>query len=82
MKKYIYDKSNDLWYELHGNYYIPCLVLPDTEERSFGIWGRKHLDYVKEYCPVYCTQIWFSVASCTVIWLTLIPKRKRNSLCF
>jgi hypothetical protein len=30
MEKYIYDNSNGLWYELHGDYYIPCLVLPVT----------------------------------------------------
>ena len=29
MEKYIYDKSNGLWYELQGDYYIPCLKLPD-----------------------------------------------------
>lgn len=52
MKKYIYDNSNGLWYELQGDYYIPCLVLPDTEERSIGVWGRKHLDYIKEHRPI------------------------------
>lgn len=52
MEKYIYDNSNGLWYELQGDYYIPCLVLPDTKERLIGIWGRKHLDYIKEHRPV------------------------------
>ncbi len=52
MKKFIYNNSNGLWYELHGDYYIPCLVLPDTEERSIGIWGRRHLDYIKKYRPM------------------------------
>ena len=28
MDKYIYDDKNDLWYELQGDYYIPCLILP------------------------------------------------------
>ncbi|TCL43756.1 hypothetical protein EDD78_10494 [Harryflintia acetispora] len=28
MEKYIYDENNGLWYELQGDYYIPCLVLP------------------------------------------------------
>lgn len=37
MEKFIYDNSNGLWYELQGDYYIPCLVLPDTEERPIGI---------------------------------------------
>ena len=52
MEKYIYDNSNGLWYELQGDYYIPCLVLPDTEERSIGIWGRKHQQYLKEHCHI------------------------------
>ena len=25
MEKYIYDEKNGLWYELQGDYYIPCL---------------------------------------------------------
>lgn len=25
MDKYIYDESNGLWYELQGDYYIPCI---------------------------------------------------------
>ena len=52
MEKFIYDNSNGLWYELQGDYYIPCLVLPDTEERPIGIWGRKHQQYLKEYRPI------------------------------
>lgn len=24
MEKYIYDENNGLWYELQGDYYIPC----------------------------------------------------------
>ena len=28
MDKYIYDENNGLWYELQGDYYIPCLTLP------------------------------------------------------
>ena len=61
MEKYIYDNSNGLWYELQGDYYTPCLVLPDTEERPIGIWGRKHLDYIKEHRPVLYTDL---VLSC------------------
>lgn len=39
MEKYIYDESNGLWYELRGDYYIPCLTVPVQEERPIGIWG-------------------------------------------
>ena len=31
MEKYIYNEQNGLWYELQGDYYIPCLVL-DKED--------------------------------------------------
>ena len=49
MDKYIYDKNNGLWYELQGEYYIPCLTLPAEEEQPIGIWGQRHLHYLQEY---------------------------------
>ena len=49
MDKYIYDESNGLWYELQGDYYIPCLILSAEEERPIGIWGQRHKCYLKEY---------------------------------
>ena len=49
MDKYIYDENNGLWYELQGDYYIPCLELPtEKEERHIGVWGRRHLRYIRE----------------------------------
>jgi len=49
MEKYIYDASNGLWYELQGNYYIPCLSLSKEEEQPIGLWGQRHLRYIREY---------------------------------
>ncbi len=49
MEKYIYDSNNGLWYELQGNYYIPCLTLPEEENKPIGIWGRRHREYLKEH---------------------------------
>ena len=38
VEKYIYNEQNGLWYELQGDYYIPCLELPaEKEERHIGI---------------------------------------------
>ncbi len=48
MEKFIYDQSNGLWYELQGDYYIPCLKLPEEEQIEIGIWGRRHLEYIKK----------------------------------
>ena len=31
MEKYIYNEKNGLWYELQGDYYLPCLKLPDSK---------------------------------------------------
>ena len=50
MDKYIYDESNGLWYELQGDYYIPCLVLPtEKENKPIGLWGQRHKRYLQEY---------------------------------
>ena len=61
MDKYIYDNSNGLWYELQGDYYIPCLVLPDEKEvRHIGIWGHRHLRYIREHKKVFYTDLLIS----------------------
>ena len=49
MEKYIYDENNGLWYELQGDYYIPCLKLPERETKEIGVWGMRHLDYLKQH---------------------------------
>ena len=49
MDKYIYDDRNGLWYELQGDYYIPCLILPAEKVQPIGLWGQRHLRYLKEY---------------------------------
>lgn len=48
MEKYIYDESNGLWYERRGDYYFPCLFLPE-DHQPIGLWGQRHLRYIKEY---------------------------------
>lgn len=49
MEKVIYDEKNGLWYELQGDYYIPCLKLPEEEQQSIGVWGQRHLRYIKQH---------------------------------
>ena len=48
MEKYIFDERNGLWYELQGDYYMPCLKLPEEEQQPIGVWGQRHLRYLKE----------------------------------
>ena len=50
MEKYIYNENNGLWYELQGDYYIPCLVLPaEKENKPIGLWGQRHKRYLQEH---------------------------------
>ena len=58
MEQYIYNEQNSLWYELRGNYYIPCLDLPaEKEERSIGVWGQRHLRYIREHKKALYTSL-------------------------
>lgn len=49
MEKYKFDENNGLWYELQGDYYLPCLKWPEEEQAYIGIWGQRHLRYLKEH---------------------------------
>ncbi len=57
MEKYIYDEKIGLWYELQGDYYIPCLKLPDEEQRPIGIWGQRHLWYLRQHRKALYTEL-------------------------
>ena len=65
MEKYIFDERNGLWYELQGDYYIPCLQLPEEEQQHIGIWGQRHLRYIKQ--------------NRKVLYLNLLTSGKLNS---
>ncbi len=47
MDKYIFDEGNGLWYERSGDYYLPCLSLP--ERKPTGVWGQRYRHFLKEY---------------------------------
>lgn len=53
MEKYIFDERNGLWYELQGDYYLPCLKLPEGEQQPIGLWGQRHLRYIKQNRKVF-----------------------------
>ena len=36
-------------YTLQGDYYLPDLKLPAEEQRSVGIWGQRHMRYLKRH---------------------------------
>ena len=36
-------------YEQQGDYLLPCLTVPAENEQPIGVWGQRHLWYLKEY---------------------------------
>ncbi|MCQ2405565.1 MAG: TnpV protein [Clostridia bacterium] len=48
MEKYITDERTGLKYELVGDYYL-IAGDDETEERPIGIWGQRHLRYLKQH---------------------------------
>ena len=54
MEQYIYDENNGLWYERDGDYYIPCLKLPEIH---IGIWGERYLTYIREHKKLLHTKL-------------------------
>ena len=65
MDKYIYDESNGLWYELQGDYYIPCLTLPAEKVQPIGLWGQRHKRYLQEHKrAVYTTLLTSGKLNC------------------
>ena len=46
MDKFIYNEINGLWYELQGDYYLPCLKLPEEEEWRISAYGDSGLSFL------------------------------------
>ena len=57
MQKQIYEEKNGLWYELHGDYYIPCLAVPPEEQRPIGVWSQRHLQYLRQHRKAFYTEL-------------------------
>ena len=48
MQNEIYDEKNGMGYTLHGDYYLPDLVLRE-EEPTYGKYGMLRKQFLKEY---------------------------------
>ena len=58
MKKHIIDENNGISYTLHGDYYLPDFILPpEKDNRSIGMWGRMHKQYLMEHRKALFTHI-------------------------
>ncbi len=57
MEKRIYDKQTGINYELQSDYYLPCLTLPEQPKVEIGIWGKRHLRYIKQNHKIRYTNL-------------------------
>lgn len=48
MKKTIFEEMGGT-YIRNGDYLIPCITLPEEEQRFIGVWGQRHLRYLKAH---------------------------------
>lgn len=46
--KSLYEQLGGTYHEENG-YLIPNLRLPDEEQRIIGVWGQRHLEYLKQH---------------------------------
>ena len=49
MKKNFTDKRTGISYTLQGDYYLPDLALPAEKQQPIGVWGQRHLRYIKQH---------------------------------
>ena len=57
MKQHFTDEKTGISYTLQGDYYLPDLVLPTQKEESIGIWGQRHLRYIKQNRKILYTDL-------------------------
>lgn len=58
MERQIFDERNGLWHELCGDYYVPCLVAPESPK--VGKFGRMRNFYLRELRGAIYTGMLFS----------------------
>lgn len=48
MAKTIFEEMGGT-YVRQGDYFLPCFSLPEKETQSVGIWGQRHLRYIRQH---------------------------------
>lgn len=56
MEKTIFEEMGGA-YVRQGDYYFPCLSLPEEEQKSVGMWGQRHLRNIKEHKRAFYTNL-------------------------
>ena len=56
MKKTIFEQMGGTYTKV-GDYYLPNLLPTEQEEQPIGIWGQRHLRYIKQHHKVRYTNL-------------------------
>ncbi len=48
MRKSIFERMGGTYHK-QGGYLLPDLAVPEEDKRSIGVWGQRHLRYIREY---------------------------------
>ena len=57
MAKTIFEEMGGA-YVRQGDYFLPCLSLPaEKENKPIGVWGQRHLRYLKQHRRVLYTNL-------------------------
>lgn len=49
MEQHIYNEHTGISYTLQGGYYLPDLAPTEQEDKPIGLWGQRHLRYIKQH---------------------------------
>ena len=56
MEKSVFEQMGGS-YVRQGDYLIPCLTLPAEKEQPIGVYGQRHLRYLKQYRRITYTNL-------------------------
>ena len=57
MAKTIFEEMGGT-YVRQGDYNLPCLSLTaEKEDKSIGVWGQRHLRYIRQYKRIFYTNL-------------------------
>ena len=49
--------ATKITYTQQGDYLLPNLILPEQPNVEIGIWGKRHLRYIKQHHPIRYTNL-------------------------
>lgn len=49
--------ATKITYTQQGDYFLPDLKLPEQPKVEIGIWGKRHLKYIKNHRPILYTNL-------------------------